>query len=74
MLENIGVLILNITDWMTSNYGEKAHLLISPWDAADNTWSAAVYDPRGNPIVGESSFGAPNILAALQATWDEIAE
>ena len=60
MLEDIGILILNITDWMRTNYGEKAHQLI-------NQWGAAVYDDRGIPIVGESSYGAPNLLAALEA-------
>ena len=72
MLEDVGILILNITDWMRTNYGENAHLLINQWDAATDTWSTAVYDDRGIPIVGESSYGAPNLLAALEACWKEI--
>ena len=72
MLEEIGALILNIAGWMAEHYDEKAHLLINQWDAANDTWSACVYDDRGIPIVGESSYGAPNLLAALDACWQEI--
>ena len=72
MLEEIGELILNIAGWMAERYDEKARLMINQWDAVNNTWSACVFDDRDIPIVGESSYGALNLRAALDACWQEI--
>ena len=72
MLEEIGVLIINIAGWIETAADASTHLRIGIWDVAQDTWYATIHNADDEVMIGESSYGAASLVEALTDCWQEI--